>query len=335
MTQINSYFQQNTALQTVRLLFGAQTSSASSTSGEPDASTRITEIIQQSTALQTVRPLFRAQTSIASTASAEQDASTGITEITTKKVSVSPAFHDVLLSFAVEAGQAVARSKVEGSFNYDPGVELYKEWGSWTADQKREFNDWVSQQGREYISIYGAESAEYRDFIQSTRTVWNENDLDRAQHEYEVAKRTISTYSDILSKGYIEKNVVVEREDGSRVVQRGADGKFLVERIAITDEHRAFYQERMAPSEKIVAEYPAKMEDLISKFKYTYSANGSYSGLRMSGEPMVKNADGEYEWGQFKIYNAVTGHLSQELRPDGVLVNYDNSDGVRYERQLR
>ncbi|THK33523.1 hypothetical protein EHS39_35770 [Ensifer sp. MPMI2T] len=335
MTQINSYFQQSTALQTVRLLFGAQAPSASSTSAGQDASTRITEIIQQSTALQTVRPLFRAQTSSASTTSAEQDASTGITEITAKKVSVSPAFHDVLLSFAVEAGQAVARSKVEGSFNYDPGVELYKEWGSWTTDQKREFNDWVSQQGREYISIYGAESAEYRDFIESTRTVWNENDLDRAKAEYELAKSKLETYDKILSDGYTKRNVFVEQDDGKLVAQRGEDGQFLTTKVALTDEQRAIYEERKAPYEKIVAEYPAKMEDLISKFKYTYSANGSYSGLRMSGEPMVKNADGEYEWGQFKIYNAVTGHLSQELRSDGVLVNYDNSGGVRYERQLR
>ncbi|WEX74533.1 hypothetical protein PYH37_001970 [Sinorhizobium numidicum] len=183
--------------------------------------------------------------------------------------------------------------------------------------------------------MYGADSEEYLQFRQSLQKSWNENDLARAQHEYEIAKHQINIYSDLLSKGYIEKNVFVEREDGTLVRQRGEDGKFLVERIAITDEHRAIYQERMAPYEKIVAEYPAKMDDLISKFKYTFSAKGAYSGLRMSGEPMVKNANGEYEWGQYKINNAVTGHLSQELRADGVLVDYDHDDKPRFERQLR
>lgn len=86
---------------------------------------------QQSAALQTVRLLFAAPASSTLTPSAGQDASARITEIiTASKVSVSPAFHDVLLSFAVEAGQAVARSKVEGSFEPDPGLELYKEWES-------------------------------------------------------------------------------------------------------------------------------------------------------------------------------------------------------------
>lgn len=298
MTQISSFSQQSTSLQTIKLLFGPQTASASASTVTQDASSRIADII------------------------------------TTSNVAVSPAFRDVLLSFAVEAGRAVARSKVEGTFNYDPGVELYKEWGSWTADQKMEFSDWVSQQSREYASMYGAESAEYLQFTESLKTVWNEYDLSAAKSQYEVAVSQVKIYDKLLSDGYVEKAAFTRQDDGTFVLQRDENGNPVVERIAITAEQRAYYQEQKAPYEKIIADYPAKMEDLIAKFKFTYSAKGTYSGLRMSGEPMVKNVNGEYEWGQFRIYNAVTGRSSREMRAGGVFVEYDNNGKIIYERKF-
>lgn len=105
MHQISSFLQQSTSLQTVRLLFGSQVTSTSTNSIAPGGSPLITGGVAGS------------------------------------NVAFSPAFHDVLLSFAVEAGTAVARHKVEGTVDYDPSVKLSKEWESWTTNQKSEFVD--------------------------------------------------------------------------------------------------------------------------------------------------------------------------------------------------
>lgn len=45
-----------------------------------------------------------------------------------------------------------------------------------------------------------------------------------------------------------------------------------MERIKIAAEQRAIYEEGKTSYEAVIAECPAKMEDLISKVRYTYGA---------------------------------------------------------------
>jgi hypothetical protein len=158
------------------------------------------------------------------------------------------------------------------------------------------------------LEKYGRDSVEYREAaIRATRD-WGLGDLGLAKRDYERAKDMLAnpTFNRLLWSYF----------DAEGVLQQGT-------------ELTHYTQEQLAAAQKLVDDYPQTMADMVKRVEK--SIRRAYG---LTGQVMVQDANGEYQWGAFRAYNDYTGAPAYTLSADGIVTGYGNSGEVLATNQI-